>query len=57
MNQRDWSFLTDYDYGNPLADIQDWMLWPYSESDIRKQKENHGRHVDGKDKEMVNGKI
>jgi len=39
MNARDWSFLTDPDYGNPLADIRDWMLRPYSDKDREKHRE------------------
>jgi hypothetical protein len=39
MTDRDWAFLTDPDYGDPLADIKDWMLRPYSEKDKEKHRE------------------
>ena len=42
MNARDWSFLTDPDYGSHTTDIKDWMLKPYSEKD----KEKHREHCD-----------
>ena len=42
MNARDWSFLTDPDYGSHTRDLADWMLRPYSEKDKEKHREHDG---------------
>ena len=35
MTERDWQMLTAPELGDPLADIKEWMLPPYSEGDVR----------------------
>jgi hypothetical protein len=34
MNDRDWQMLTSWEIGDPIADIKDWMLKPYTQKDI-----------------------
>ena len=39
-SERDWLMLTDWRLGDPLADIHDWMLRPYTPGDLRKHEEH-----------------
>ena len=36
MSERDWDMLTDFRLGDPLADIPEFILPPYSDADIEK---------------------
>ena len=38
-SDRDWKLLTDPAIGDPLKDIADWMLPPFTPGDIRRREE------------------
>lgn len=35
--ERDWQMLTAPELGDPLADIKEWMMPPYSDADINRR--------------------
>ena len=43
MDKRDWGFALDYEFGNPLADIKEWMvpLYPAWMPDWQRKGELH----------------
>jgi len=43
MSEYDWGFVFDYEFGNPLADIKEWMvpLYPAWMPDWQRKGELH----------------